>query len=281
MAIVVYLELLCILYRDKGYYIEYNDDTRDDVIWTITNDILTGKYEPDADTIRRLIDRLVACRLFSHDLYQRGFITSHRAQEQYYRMTSKRSDARVNYDIWLLNADEMKEISPSNSIYLNFISASETRVPASETAVYDSESTYNKEKENNVEESLLDYCKGKDISLRSLIERFKERFGTVPDVGVLSVAKKRQQEGLSEEMLADAIEIAHRNLLKKPGADVQAYVCGVIKNYAPPACVIQTPEKDKPLHPLDLEYFEQVREYQRQQQAVQDTPQKSKRRIGM
>ena len=42
---MVYIALLSILYKDKGYYIDYGNDKKDDVIWDILN-FLQGKYQP-------------------------------------------------------------------------------------------------------------------------------------------------------------------------------------------------------------------------------------------
>ena len=105
-AIVVYLQLLVMAYRDKGYYVDYGAESRDDVIWAIKSEVLSGKYEPDADKIAEMIDCLVNRYTYSHDLYQRGFITSHRIQEHYYFATSGRTDPEVRWDIWLLSETE-------------------------------------------------------------------------------------------------------------------------------------------------------------------------------
>lgn len=261
LAIVVYLELLCILYRDKGYYIEYNDQTRDDVIWTIQNDVLSGgKYEPTADTIRKLIDCLAACRLFSHDLYRAGFITSHRAQEQYYKRVKNRKDARINPSIWLLTEDEMRDISPSNPVYLNSFLRAKTELSAPETRLSAVEIPQNKEEKNNEEQSILNHCIENNISLRLFIERFEKLFGTIPNVGILSIARKRKEAGLTDEMLIDAVSIAYENLQKRPGVDIQAYTCGVLKNYAPPAA--QKPRSNHVTEDWEREWLEEVKRYE-------------------
>lgn len=258
LAIVVYLELLCILYRDKGYYIEYNDQTRDDVIWTIRNDVLSGgKYEPATDTIRKLIDCLAACRLFSRDLYRAGFITSHRAQEQYYKRVKNRKDARIDPKIWLLTEDEMRDISPSNPVYLNSFLRAKTELSAPETSLPAAEIPQNKKEENNINQNTLKQCIVNNISLCSFIERFENLFGAVPNIGVLSTARKRKESGLTNEMLIDAVNIAYSNLQKRPAADIQAYVCGVLKNYVPPAAPKITSSID--VSDFEQEWIEDVK----------------------
>ena len=52
-AIVVYLQLLVMAYRDKGYYLAYGENDRDGVIWSIKSEVLSGRYEPDAEKLQR------------------------------------------------------------------------------------------------------------------------------------------------------------------------------------------------------------------------------------
>ncbi len=264
LAIVVYLELLCILYRDKGYYIEYNEETRDDVIWTIINDVLTGEYEPKPNTIRRLIDCLVACRLFSHDLYRMGYITSHRAQEQYYRMTSKRAYARVNYDIWLLDADEMKEISPSNPIYLNFISASETGVSPAETPFSASESTQKKEEEKTAEkikkdQNIINDTIPEDTALPVVLERFENLFEIRPNAGFVSAVRELLAAGKDVDTLLRAVDEAAERHRRQPKRDVTAYVIGTMRRYEPPAAMAPPPSGSEPMKDWEREWMEDIR----------------------
>lgn len=63
-AIVVYLQLLVMAYRDKGYYLAYGDSDRDGVIWSIKSEVLSGRYEPDAEKIAEMIDCLAGARAF-------------------------------------------------------------------------------------------------------------------------------------------------------------------------------------------------------------------------
>lgn len=261
LAIVVYLELLCILYRDKGYYIEYNDQTRDDVIWTIRNDVLSGgKYEPTADTIRKLIDCLAACRLFSHDLYRAGFITSHRAQEQYYKRVKSRKDARINPSIWLLTEDEMRDISPSNPIYVNLFLNAKTELSAPETPLSAPEIPQKKREENKEKQNIINHSIRNDISLRSFTERFEELFGVAPSVGVLATVKKKKEAGFNDEMMMDAVNIAYKNLQGRTDADIQAYTCGVLKNYAPPAA--PKPQSNPVTADWEKEWLEAVKQHE-------------------
>lgn len=116
----IYEALLDLIYGDKGYYIEYSPKTKDSVIWDIF-EYLQAKYQPTAETIEEIIEGLVACELFSDDLFKKQILSSNRIQETYYKCTVERSTIDINFDIWILSKDKMKSISSKSAILRNFI----------------------------------------------------------------------------------------------------------------------------------------------------------------
>lgn len=214
-AIVVYLQLLAMAYRDKGYYIDYGGESRDDVIWAIKSEVLSGKYEPDADKIAEMIDCLVACRLFSHDLYQRGFITSHRIQEHYYFATSGRTDPEVRWDIWLLNENEMRAISTRSVLLQKFISHSENHGFTSEKSPFpDSESTHSKVNHktgNNTISTLVE----------SEIEKILGEKLTRPN---RTSIEKMQALGMTDDVLLDTARYTMSHAKNQQGGYVPYYM---------------------------------------------------------
>lgn len=125
LATVVYISLLSLLYRDKGYYIDYSD--KDAVVWQILSD-LQGKWQPCQETVEECISALVACELFSGDLYQRQVITSRSAQINYYRATVTRKTVDIDDSLWLLDMAEMKRISAKHCYYLKRLGELNNRV---------------------------------------------------------------------------------------------------------------------------------------------------------
>lgn len=119
VAYVIYIALLEMIYSDKGYYLDYNDTTKDDVLWEL-QEYCRGKYMPDLQTISEVIEMLVACGLFDGDHFKQGIITSRRIQKTYYRVTVDRRNVVVNQQIWLLDLAEMKEISAKSSILQSY-----------------------------------------------------------------------------------------------------------------------------------------------------------------
>lgn len=114
LAVMVYLSLLSLLYRDKGYYIDYSD--KEAVIWYVLGD-LQGKYCPNPETVAEVIAALVACGLFSDDLFQREIISSKRAQRTFYSATATRKTVDIDGGIWLLTDADMAELSVKHCYY--------------------------------------------------------------------------------------------------------------------------------------------------------------------
>lgn len=104
LAQMVYMILLEMIYGDKGYYLDYSD--KDDVILDIL-EYLSGRYEPDEQTIGNVIDDLVAHRLLSPDHYRLSVLTSKRIQVTYYKATVERKDVDIDPSIWMLSEEEM------------------------------------------------------------------------------------------------------------------------------------------------------------------------------
>ncbi len=116
----VWLAILDLIYSDKGYYIAYgNEDEIDDVTWKVS-DYVKGKYAPDVATVEEIIESLVACGLFSGDLFKLGILSSKRIQLQYYASTVERKAVEVIPEYWLISECEMKKVSERSSILRQF-----------------------------------------------------------------------------------------------------------------------------------------------------------------
>lgn len=119
LVYVIYDALLEMVYSDKGYYVLYNDSTKEEVIWEL-QDYCRGKYPVEETTIGEVIEMLVACELFSGDHFKQGIITSKRIQEVYYRTTVERRNIVVDFNIWFLTLEEMKNISSKSLILQSY-----------------------------------------------------------------------------------------------------------------------------------------------------------------
>ena len=119
LAVYIYICLLKILYKDEGYFIDFRN--KEIVLWQLLNYCQGGNYTVKQETVEGVIDILVACELFSGDLYRLGIITSRRAQATYYSATVERKTVDIDENIWLLTIEEMKSLSAKHCYYLKSV----------------------------------------------------------------------------------------------------------------------------------------------------------------
>ena len=177
LATMIYISLLSILYKDKGYYIDYRN--KDDIIWQVLND-LQGKYQPTQETVADVIDDLVACELFSGDLYQSRIITSLRSQITYYKVTVDRKTVDINDDYWLLDLETMKSLSAKHCYYLKIVNRENNEVNRSINSENRPINPESKVKESKVKESKVncdnknnnDLDCGDNITLGDLYQKY-------------------------------------------------------------------------------------------------------------
>jgi len=265
LAIVVYLELLCILYRDKGYYIEYNDETRYDIVSTILSDALIGKYQPTPQTIEDVIDRLVACRLFSHDLYQRGFITSKRAQQTYYKSTLDRKFIGIDWSLWLLSESEMRNMSSRSAILAEFVNQSNNGVNPSNNPIIRSDNPTKERigEKRKVEKSKAEERTGDDIPFPSRYKKiFFDLFGREPNEAHVKAIENLRLGGKLESVILEVLESTGNKYVREP----EPYIYRTLQNYTPKhgnLPVVQDDDPDRPLEQWELDWLAEVKAQQR------------------
>lgn len=227
LASIIYLQLLCMIYSDHGYYLEYNDQTKDSIAFKIISETLMGKYQPDYKTVEDVIGELVACRLFSHDHYRLGFLTSHRIQITYFKATIKRKKVTVDPNIWIVNFDEMAEISNSHSL----VKYVKNGVIDGNNRVNDGNNTQSKVNKSKVNKSKVNKSTVNKSTVKTFPrsrEMFKQIFGREP---YNKFSEKLQDLKKTDEEIADAI--SH---IKNYNPDYpEAYALAVIHHYKPRA----------------------------------------------
>lgn len=190
---VIYDALLEMIYRDKGYYIRYDEKTRDEVIWEL-QDYCKGKYPVEGQTVSEVIEMLVASGLFSGDHFKQGIITSRRIQETYYRVTVERRKAAVDFKIWMLSLEEMKAIS-SRSVILQ-----QAEVQANIGGTSGEYQTGKEENQPNKEENQpnREQSKGKEIKSKENI--------------LNNIISKSEKERTVEKPAAHDVDIVDNNI---------------------------------------------------------------------
>lgn len=124
----IYIALLTLLYRKKGYYIPYStEQERADCHRYIYKRVRGGKYPTKLETIPRVIEGLAAKGLIERDLYPK-IITSERAQRVYYSATVERSPDSFNIipKYWMLDENTMRKLSKKHPYYLSIQSKSKS-----------------------------------------------------------------------------------------------------------------------------------------------------------
>ncbi len=116
LGVIVYISLLCHIYKKHGYYAILDDDLVSDV-----TDDLSGKYAPDTDAVSAVIEDCISLGLIVRVensktmAAHRGegkpaVITSRRVQIQFLLSSRRRKSIEVDGTIWLLNQREMQSL---------------------------------------------------------------------------------------------------------------------------------------------------------------------------
>ena len=169
VGIDVWFSLLDMIYSDKGYYMEYSDITRRDVIMDL-QDAVAGKDVTPAEVVEGILTRLVQMELLDSDLFMEGILTSREIQKQYYNSTLRRKHVAVEKSLWLLSVEEMKaenEKSPILDYLLNGqnVNANSKNVdilPQSKVKQSKAEESKAEENESKAEESKAEESKAEE-----------------------------------------------------------------------------------------------------------------------
>lgn len=282
LAQMTYISLLCILYRDKGYYIPYGGEHREDVIWQV-GDMLNGRYATTAETISNVIDELAACELFSGDLFRRNIITSIRAQKAYYTATVDRKYVDVNFDIWLLSETDMKKLSSKSVILQSFISRpinTENRPINGDNQAKSTQSREQKsrEKQSTEKYSIAENSRERAAALTADLERLIET--DIDDNFRLDIARLLQA-GMQDAVIMEAARQTGRKRPRNPAAYLRTILQGYERDGVLTAADLeatqgkepprQQPQDDGYLHPgsavYDEEWARRVRECQKERRA--------------
>lgn len=227
LAQMIYIALLCILYRDKGYYIPYGGEQREDVIWQV-GDALNGRYAITVETIANVIDELAACGLFSGDLFRRNIITSIRAQKAYYTATVDRKYVDVNFDIWLLSESDMRKLSSKSVILQSFISRpinTENRPINGDNQPSGTQSREqeSREKQSTEEDSKAEQNRERASALAADLERL---IGTLIDDNFRLDIARLMQAGMQEAVIMEAARQTGRKRPRNPAAYLRTILQG-------------------------------------------------------
>lgn len=211
----IYISILSHIYGSEGYYVRYDDD----LIWEIQLD-LQGKYQPGTDTISEVVELLVESELFSDYHWQQKYLTSKRIQENYYKACIERTGIEMNWDIWMLSEEEMKNISKRCFILRDFqnrASLDENRASLNENRANLQQTKQNQTKLNKTnsidDEYRFTSIVGKEPSPTSadnLFNSFENEFGrTLSQIEVQEISDFKEE--FTDEVILEALKEAVLN----------------------------------------------------------------------
>ena len=259
----VYECLLDIAYGDKGYYIAYSGEGREDTLWQL-REYTAGLENVTIETLAAVVDQLAASGLFHAALYERGFLTSKRIQMGYFIATLGRNAQQINFDIWLLSEDEMREKSPSGKAFIlrSFISRQEKGISRQEIGISRQESTQTREEKAVTADS-------------GLTTELEEKLNCKFDHNFCLELRRLQNKGMQREVFLDTARQTAENAPRNPAGYFRTLLQNCERDGILTAEDMQKRAKPAPAQPaigpsseqlsaFDQEWYERVKRYTRE-----------------
>lgn len=222
----VYECLLDMAYGDKGYFIEYSGQGREDALWQL-REYTAGLESVTLETLAAVVDQLVASGLFSAELYERGFLTSKRIQMGYFIATVTRSAVPINFDIWLLTEQEMQEKNPSGKSFIlrEFISRAENAIYRTENPQRTEEYSREDKRREEHRRGQQNRDKAEDSGLLSELEELMQcKF----DNNFCKELERLRSKGMQDEVFTEAA----KTTADKEPANPAGYFRTILQSYA-------------------------------------------------
>ena len=222
----VYECLLDMAYGDKGYFIEYSGQGREDALWQL-REYTAGLENVTLETLAAVVEQLVASGLFSAELYERGFLTSKRIQMGYFIATVTRSAVPINFDIWLLTEQEMREKNPSGKSFVlrEFISRAENAIYRTENPQRTEEYSREDKRREEHRRGQQNRDKAEDSGLLSELEELMQcKF----DNNFCKELERLRSKGMQDEVFTEAA----KTTADKEPANPAGYFRTILQSYA-------------------------------------------------
>ena len=279
----VYECLLDIAYGDKGYYIAYSGEGREDTLWQL-REYTAGLENVTIETLAAVVDQLVASGLFHAALYERGFLTSKRIQMGYFIATLGRNAQQINFDIWLLSEDEMREKNPSGKAFIlrSFISRQEKGISRQEIGISRQESTQSREEQRTEEQRTVEDSRAeqtreeKAVTADSgLTTELEEKLNCKFDHNFCLELRRLQNKGMQREVFLDTARQTAENAPRNPAGYFRTLLQNCERDGILTAEDMQKRAKPAPAQPaigpsseqlsaFDREWYERVKRYTRE-----------------
>ena len=275
--------LLDIAYGDKGYYIAYSGEGREDTLWQL-REYTAGLENVTIETLAAVVDQLAASGLFHAALYERGFLTSKRIQMGYFLATVTRNAVPINFDIWLLTEQEMREKNPSGKSFVlrAFISRTENAIYRTENAIYCTENPQSREEQRTEEQRTVEDSRAeqtreeKAVTADSgLTTELEEKLNCRFDHNFCLELRRLQNKGMQREVFLDTARQTAENAPRNPAGYFRTLLQNCERDGILTAEDMQKRAKPAPAQPaigpsseqlsaFDQEWYERVKRYTRE-----------------
>ena len=279
----VYECLLDIAYGDKGYYIAYSGEGREDTLWQL-REYTAGLENVTIETLAAVVDQLAASGLFHAALYERGFLTSKRIQMGYFLATVTRNAVPINFDIWLLTEQEMREKNPSGKSFVlrAFISRTENAIYRTENAIYCTENPQSREEQRTEEQRTVEDSRAeqtreeKAVTADSgLTTELEEKLNCKFDHNFCLELRRLQNKGMQREVFLDTARQTAENAPRNPAGYFRTLLQNCERDGILTAADMQKRAKPAPSQPaigpsseqlsaFNQEWYERVKRYTRE-----------------
>ena len=279
----VYECLLDIAYGDKGYYIAYSGEGREDTLWQL-REYTAGLENVTIETLAAVVDQLAASGLSHAALYERGFLTSKRIQMGYFLATVTRNAVPIDFDIWLLTEQEMREKNPSGKSFVlrAFISRTENAIYRTENAIYCTENPQSREEQRTEEQRTVEDSRAeqtreeKAVTADSgLTTELEEKLNCKFDHNFCLELRRLQNKGMHREVFLDTARQTAENAPRNPAGYFRTLLQNCERDGILTAEDMQKRAKPAPAQPaigpsseqlsaFDQEWYERVKRYTRE-----------------
>lgn len=194
---IIYLRLLCLIYKN-GYY--YKFDNLDKLSLRLIKSI-GSKWVRDKNTVKQVIPFLAKSNLFSTELMQENVLTSESIQRRYLKATERRQQNIERY--WLLETSSGLLKEPNN-----LINVDNNLINVDSNLINVDNSTQSKAKESKVNKSKVKQSKEQKTEENSdLISEIENRLIIEPDKGFRTQINNFIASGITEDTIRQALEV--------------------------------------------------------------------------
>ena len=263
--------------------IAYSGEGREDTLWQL-REYTAGLENVTIETLAAVVDQLVASGLFHAALYERGFLTSKRIQMGYFLATVTRNAVPINFDIWLLTEQEMREKNPSGKSFVlrAFISRTENAIYRTENAIYCTENPQSREEQRTEEQRTVEDSRAeqtreeKAVTADSgLTTELEEKLNCKFDHNFCLELRRLQNKGMHREVFLDTARQTAENAPRNPAGYFRTLLQNCERDGILTAEDMQKRAKPAPAQPaigpsseqlsaFDREWYERVKRYTRE-----------------